>query len=204
MPEYQTNQSSVWNKHISFSQQHNYQIHAPSGKGKSTLIAIIYGLLSHYNGQVLIDNKNLTTKDQNRLAQLRQNTFSVVFQDLRLFGNLTAKENLALKASLTPDYSLNQGKIESLAKALSVKSLLDKPVNVLSFGERQRFAIIRALIQPFKWLLLDEPFSHLDQKNIDKCATLIQDECKKQEASYIITNLGFHYPLSKNEITYEL
>ena len=57
-------------------------------------------------------------------------------------------------------------------------------------GQQQRVAIIRALAQPFEWILLDEPFSHLDEENTQKCLTLIHQRCDEQRAGFILTTLG--------------
>jgi putative ABC transport system ATP-binding protein len=58
-----------------------------------------------------------------------------------------------------------------------------------SYGEQQRVAIIRASMQPFKWLIMDEPFSHLDKHNINKASALIDAECKKRNAGFLLTDL---------------
>ncbi len=57
------------------------------------------------------------------------------------------------------------------------------------YGEQQRIAIIRSLVQPLNWLIMDEPFSHLDKNNIDKARALIESECKKRNAGFILTDL---------------
>jgi ABC-type lipoprotein export system ATPase subunit len=71
--------------------------------------------------------------------------------------------------------------------------LLEKKIKILSYGERQRIAIIRSLMQPFEWLLLDEPFGHLDEENIRKACELIKSECKKRDAGILMTSLGPDY-----------
>ena len=73
---------------------------------------------------------------------------------------------------------------------LNVSHTLAKRCETLSYGERQRIAIIRALIQPFDWLLLDEPFSHLDSENARKAAALISAEVLARNAGMIVTSHG--------------
>jgi len=71
----------------------------------------------------------------------------------------------------------------------------NQKAHTLSYGQRQRVAIIRALIQPFKLLLLDEPFSHLDKKNIEIAKELIYDACDKNKAVFLLTSLGNTYDM---------
>jgi len=67
--------------------------------------------------------------------------------------------------------------------------VLQQSARTLSYGERQRIAIIRALVQPFQWLLMDEPFSHLDEENTRRAAALIAETCKTQQAGFVLTDL---------------
>jgi putative ABC transport system ATP-binding protein len=121
------------------------------------------------------------------LALLRQQNISIIFQDLRLFPNLTARENIELNRVLQqPLYESNV--IDTMAEQLGIASILNQKASLCSYGEQQRIAIIRALMQPFNWLLMDEPFSHLDRNNIDKATVLIEAECKKRNAGFILTD----------------
>ena len=63
----------------------------------------------------------------------------------------------------------------------------------MSYGQRQRVAIIRALCQPFEFLLMDEPFSHLDDANIKIASNLIKEELKMQQAGFLLVSLGERY-----------
>jgi putative ABC transport system ATP-binding protein len=76
-----------------------------------------------------------------------------------------------------------------MIETLGVDHLKEKKAKHLSYGERQRFAIIRSLISSFEWLLLDEPFSHLDKANANKAAALIQENCKERNAGMIVAGL---------------
>jgi ABC-type lipoprotein export system ATPase subunit len=125
---------------------------------------------------------------EDRLAELRQRQVSIIFQDLRLFPNLTARENIELKRVLQEPY-YDAGMIDIMAETLGVGHVLQQKAGLCSYGEQQRIAIIRALIQPFSWLIMDEPFSHLDKANTHKAARLIEEECRKRNAGLVITDL---------------
>jgi putative ABC transport system ATP-binding protein len=164
------------------------KIKAPSGTGKTTLMNILYKLRHDYEGRVLWSGKNLEEIREDELANLRQQKVSVIFQDLRLFPNLTARENIELNRVLQqPLYQASV--IDEMAVALNVRSILDQKAGICSYGEQQRIAIIRALVQPFEWLIMDEPFSHLDIEITQKAATLIASECKKRNAGFVLTDL---------------
>jgi putative ABC transport system ATP-binding protein len=181
-------QSDIWNTDCTFSQQEWVKIKAPSGSGKTTLIHILYKLRNDYEGQVFWNNNNLKDITGNDLAILRQQNISIIFQDLRLFPQLTARENIELKRVLQkPVYE--SGTIDEMAEKLGVAHVLNQKAGICSYGEQQRIAIIRALMQPFNWLLMDEPFSHLDQKNIGIASALIAEECIQRKAGIFLTDL---------------
>ena len=180
--------SDVWNKTLHFENGDFIKIKAPSGRGKTTFVHIVYKLRKDFEGDILWNNKNLSSIKQDELALLRQQNISIIFQDLRLFPNLTARENIELKRVLQqPFYESNV--IDEMAEQFGIASILNQNAAICSYGEQQRIAIIRSLMQPFNWLIMDEPFSHLDKNNIDKAAALIEAECKKRNAGFILTDL---------------
>ena len=180
--------SDIWNKKLQFESGEFVKIKAPSGTGKTTFVHIIYKLRKDFEGEVLWSAKNLNSIKPGALAQLRQQNLSVIFQDLRLFPNLTARENIELNRVLQePFYESKM--IDEMAAQLGVASVLNQKAALCSYGEQQRIAIIRSLMQPFNWLIMDEPFSHLDKSNIDRAAALITTECKKRNAGFILTDL---------------
>lgn len=180
--------SDVWNKNLQFENSDFVKIKAPSGTGKTTFVHIIYKLRNDYEGNVLWNDKSLITIKADELAILRQQNISIIFQDLRLFPNLSARENIELKRVLQkPFYESNI--IDEMAEQLDIVSILNQKASMCSYGEQQRIAIIRSLMQPFNWLIMDEPFSHLDKNNIEKAAALINAECKKRNAGFILTDL---------------
>ena len=180
--------SDIWNETISFQEGEWIKIKAPSGTGKTTFIHCLYSLRTDYDGNILWNNKDLKNFSTTDLAAIRQQEVSIVFQDLRLFPQLTAKENIEVNRVLQQPY-YNQDVIDTMAEQLGITHILHQKAGICSYGEQQRISIIRSLVQPFKWLLMDEPFSHLDEANTLKAANLIATECTKRNAGFILTDL---------------
>jgi len=180
--------SAVWNRNLRFLQGSFIKVQAPSGTGKTTLVHILYKLRDDYTGEVKWDTADIGNIKDDALAQVRQQRLSVIFQDLRLFLNLTARENIELKRILQEPY-YGAEKIDEMAALLGITHILDQRAGLCSYGEQQRIAIIRALVQPFDWLLMDEPFSHLDRDNTAKASALIARECKERKAGFILADL---------------
>lgn len=186
--------SEVFNTDLRFEAGKYYLVKAPSGKGKSTLLHIIYGLRTDFTGGLQLEDAGSERFTPDQWADWRQARLSIVFQDLRLFEQLTAFENIWLKAQLQG--SKTAAEVRNMAQQLGIEELLDKPVSTLSYGQRQRVAIIRSLCQPFDFLLLDEPFSHLDPSNTEKALSLIRATCEAQGAGLILVSLGEDFPLN--------
>jgi ABC-type lipoprotein export system ATPase subunit len=180
--------SDIWNSNITFGNTDWVKIVAPSGTGKTTLMNILYKVRHDYEGIVKLDGGDLKLIEGDELAKLRQQKVSVIFQDLRLFEDLTARENIELKRILQKPY-YEPEMIDEMAVQLGINHILNQRAGLCSYGEQQRVAIIRSLVQPFEWLIMDEPFSHLDNANTLKAAALIASECKKRNAGFVLTDL---------------
>jgi putative ABC transport system ATP-binding protein len=192
------NDSDIWNKMVEFTQGEYIKIKAPSGTGKTTLVHILYQIRHDYEGRILINNQSVADIRDDALALLRQMQVGIIFQDLRLFPQLTARENIELKRVMQkPIYESSV--IHEMAEELGIARILDQKAGLCSYGEQQRIAIIRSLMQPFEWLVMDEPFSHLDIENTQKAAALIARECQERQAGFIITDLDedSHFPYSR-------
>ena len=155
---------------------------------------MLYGLRKDYEGTIAWDEKEIATLNPGQLAYLRATFVSIVFQDMRLFPNLTAWENLEVKRVVTNTASEEQ--VKYMMDQLGILHNKDALASKLSYGEQQRVAIIRSLVQPFEWLLLDEPFSHLDNANIEKAAALMHETVAKNGAGMILADLepNDHFP----------
>lgn len=189
--------SNIWATDLKIQKGKRYLVTAPSGKGKSTFLHAMYGLRKDYKGTVTYDNQNVTAFDLDDWATIRQGKVAIVFQDLRLFLNLSGWENIFIKSELTNTKSKSH--IEAMAKRLGIYDFLNQTCGTMSYGQRQRVAIIRALCQPFDFLFLDEPFSHLDEGNIKAACALIEEVCKEQNSGYIVVSLGEDYFLEYDE-----
>ncbi len=129
-------------------------IQGSSGLGKSTILRIIAGLEKPKSGKVLIDNIDITNLPTNR------RNVGYVFQNHALFPHLTVRKNIAYGLPNTSD---KEKMIKDVAEKVEVLELLDRYPHEISGGQKQRVAIARSLVTKPKVLLLDEPFTGLDQ-----------------------------------------
>ncbi|MDR0420991.1 MAG: ATP-binding cassette domain-containing protein [Prevotellaceae bacterium] len=188
--------SEIWLKNICFEKQNTYLIFSESGKGKSSLFDFIYCRRNDYSGEIMFDGKNVKAFNSNQKRELRSNHISLVFQGFRLFEELTAMENIEIKNRLTNHKTKRQ--IEEMFEQMGISSKINSPLSLLSFGQKQRVAIIRSLCQPFDFLLLDETFSHLDETNYTIACSLIAAEVKNQNAALMVASLGETYKFNYN------
>jgi len=189
MLEQDTSGSEVWEaESLLLEQGKPYVIEAPSGRGKTSLLSVIYGIRKDYQGLVYLDDRDLNSLSSKEWSTIRKNKLSFIFQGLELFDELTAMENIQLKNRITAYHS--DEKINEMARLLGIDPFLQRKAGILSFGQQQRVAIIRALCQPFNFLLADECFSHMDRENSLTAYQLIREECKVREAGLILTSLN--------------
>ncbi|HEV8083526.1 MAG TPA: ATP-binding cassette domain-containing protein [Chitinophagaceae bacterium] len=179
--------SQVWGQNLVINKGEHLHIVAPSGSGKTSLIHFIYGLRKDFSGIISYGNTQIKNLSTEGFSSFRQNKISIIFQDLRLFNGMSVRENLEIKRLLDPYHLADT--IEDMAERLGIGSRLDKPAKTCSYGEQQRIAIIRSLMQPFDFLLLDEPYSHLDDVNRNKATKLIYEECEKRNAAMVFADL---------------
>ena len=186
-------QSDIWRKQVSFQRGETYLVEAQSGTGKSSLCSFIIGYRHDFDGHILFDGRDSRQLRTPDWIELRQRHISMLFQELRLFLELTAMENVEIKNSLTHHKTAKE--IAQWFEALGIAEKMDAPVRLMSFGQQQRVAMIRALVQPFDFLLADEPISHLDDENSAMMADIMTEEAHRQGAGIIITSIGKHMAL---------
>lgn len=177
--------SEIWDQQVHLKEKH-IQVVAQSGRGKTSLVHFIYGLRKDYNGSIRIGQSAVADYSAEELSEKRRNHISIVFQDLRLFPDHTALQNILIKRSLMP---YEDDRVTEMAQSLGIKNKLSQQARHCSYGEQQRIAIIRALQQPFDLLVLDEPFSHLDGENAQKALELILQEAARRDATIMLMDL---------------
>ena len=150
----------------------------PSGAGKTSLLAIIAGLLRPSEGEAETLGQPVSTMSEDALAELRRSQIGIVFQHFHLLDTMTALENVALPLQLANAASSTDRAKESLA-AVGLAARLSHFPSQLSGGERQRVAIARAFVAHPKLLLADEPTGNLDydtgQAVLETLLTLAQE-----------------------------
>lgn len=190
--------SDVWRQNLTLERGHLYLVEANSGTGKSSLCSYLIGYRHDYEGQMLFDGHDIRRFSTSDWVRLRKQSVSHMFQELRLFPELTAWENVEIKNSLT--HFKSSHRIETWFDALGIGDKKNAKVGRMSFGQQQRVAMIRALVQPFDFLLADEPISHLDDTNSRIMAEIMMDEAHAQGAGVIVTSIGKHMDLPYEKV----
>ena len=149
-------------------------IGGPSGIGKTTLFNIISGFYETVSGSVIFNGKNLISKPP------WKRPVSTMFQSDNLFPHLSVKQNLMLGIK---NFSKD---IENQLYFLKIFSLINQKCSELSGGELQRVALIKTLSREKPIILLDEPFSALDEDMIKKASILIQEYTKSMNSITLI------------------
>lgn len=180
--------SQVWCRDTSFTRGNNYLVEAESGTGKSSLCAFVYGNRRDYRGSILFNGQDIRSFSVQRWCEVRRRHLAYLPQEMLLFPELTALENVMVKNRLTD--TLTERKIRDMFDVLGIADKAAQPAGRLSVGQQQRVAIVRALAQPFDFILLDEPVSHLDTRNNILVAELIASFASRNNASVISTSVG--------------
>lgn len=175
---YTDDRKTLNNINLSFDKNKKYAIVGESGCGKSTLIKLIMRYYKNYEGDILLDNKNI----QNIFSNDLYKNMSMIQQNVFMFDD-TIKENIKLFANYSDEDVLEICKrsgLSNLIKSLpnGINSLVGENGNKLSGGEKQRIAIARSLINNTKILILDESTSALDNEtayNLENSLLSIED-----------------------------
>ena len=190
--------SEVWKQNIGFNKGKTYLVEADSGQGKSTFCSYVMGYRHDYEGKILFDQQDIIQYRVKEWTDVRRLHISCLFQDLRLFPELTALENVEIKNQLTQHKSKEE--IVSWFERMGIADKMNTQIGLMSFGQQQRVAMIRALLQPFDFILADEPISHLDDQNAEMMGVIMMEEAQAQHAGVIVTSIGKHMDLNYDQI----
>ncbi len=190
--------SDIWQQQVTFERGKRYLISAESGTGKSSMCSYIYGYRQDYSGSIAFDGQDIRSMTVAQWCDVRQRHIAYLPQDMRLFDELTAMENVELKNRLTGFKGRDE--ILKLFEAMGIPDKMDSLASKLSIGQQQRVAIIRALCQPYDFIMLDEPVSHLDEENNRTVADIIVNEASRQGAGIIATSVGNHLQMDVDTI----
>ena len=189
--------SDIWLQEVRLERGETILIEAESGRGKTSLCSYVVGLRSDYAGQIRYLSEQGEELSIEPCELLRRH-IGIMFQEHRIFGELTAVENVMLKNQLTQFYTEQQ--VRSQLSELGLSQQLDRPCATLSLGQQQRVAFVRALAQPCSFLLLDEPISHLDPTNAEVMVQMLRQRQLADGLGVIVTSVGHRLPCEYSQI----
>ncbi len=182
-------QSDIWQcNEVAFLKGKSYLITSRSGAGKSSLCSFLLGQRGDYQGTITFDAQDLRAYSPKDWDRLRGKHLSIFWQDLKLFPHLSVWENIQLKNLQTKHKTDDE--VLALIKTLGLEDKRETKAEKLSLGQQQRVALIRALCQPFDFLILDEPISHLDEETAELMNKIIRIELAQKGAGLIATSIG--------------
>ncbi len=190
--------SEIWHRHVELERGKTYLIEANSGTGKSSLCSFVYGYRHDYQGTISFDGQDVRLLTLRQWVNVRQRHVALLWQDLRLFPELTAWENVQIKNKLTG--CQKSSRIKQWLEQLGISDKREELVARMSFGQQQRVALVRALCQPFEFILLDEPISHLDESNSQLMASILMEEARRQGAAVVVTSIGKRLNLAYDHV----
>lgn len=156
-----------------------------SGKGKTTYLHILAGILKPNKGEILIGKKDIVSLSDAKRDKFRGKNIGLVLQKSHFVAAFTVLENLEM-ASWLATGKKNTSRAKELLEKLDIANQANKLPNQLSIGQQQRVSIARALMNGPKVLLADEPTSSLDDKNAEKVIQLLTDLSKEYKAALVI------------------
>jgi putative ABC transport system ATP-binding protein len=160
----------------------------PSGSGKSTLLNIIGGLDSPSEGNIQINNIDITNLKESELIDFRLKNIGFVFQSYNLIPVLTAKENIEFIMLLQKiDKNERHDRVMELLKAVGLEDKADVRPSQLSGGQQQRVAVARALASKPQFILADEPTANLDSKSSGNLLDLMADMNQKENVTFVFS-----------------
>ena len=170
---------------ISFLIQKNKTIGllGPNGCGKTTTIGMILGLVTPTSGEIIIENKNISTFKRDEIL----NRFNFASPYVELPKKLTVRQNLEIYGRLYGIKNLND-RIDEISEDLNIKNFFDRKTGELSSGQKNRVSLAKSLINKPEVLLLDEPTASLDPDIGDFVRSYIQDYKSKNKVTILLAS----------------
>ena len=170
-----------------------------SGSGKSTLLHIIGGVDRPTSGKVCINNVDIYTLSNDKLAIFRRRQVGLIYQFYNLIPILNVKENITLPI-LLDNKKVNTNKLDEILNILRLSDRLNHLPNQLSGGQQQRVSIGRALINNPAIVLADEPTGNLDSKTSSEIIDLLRISNKKYNQTLLIITHDYNIALKADRI----
>lgn len=155
-------------------------IQGRSGAGKSTLLDLIAGFLQPEQGDIIWNGQSLLP------LTVEQRPVSMLFQDHNLFEHISVAKNLQLGLAPGVIGSVSESDVQAAAEVLGVGELLQRKPTELSGGQRQRIALLRTLLRPEPLVLLDEPFTGLDDMTREQASGWVADTARKYRKTVLL------------------
>ena len=195
--------SSQWTLKISdweIEENKSVFIHGPSGCGKTTLLRLIAGLINPIQGSISVFNQRIDLMNQREKDRFRAKNIGFVFQEFNLVPYLSAIENVRL-AQKFAGQKIKMVDLFALFSNLNLKDHdLYKPTSQLSIGEKQRVAIVRAMINRPNLIIADEPTSSLDKTNKEDFMNLLMDSSESNGTLLLFVSHEFQLSSSFNKV----
>jgi len=160
----------------------------PSGSGKTTMLNMLGGLDNPSEGQIRIDNTDITSLKSRQLIDFRLQNIGFVFQSFNLIPVLTAKENVEFIMQLQ---GVNKQQRDSrtleLLESVGLGDKINTRPNKLSGGQQQRVAVARALASKPKFILADEPTANLDSKSAENLLEIMEKLNREEHITFIFS-----------------
>ena len=172
---------------MSVEQEEMVAVMGPSGSGKTTLLHILSGMDTPDEGNVYVNDNEISTFDSEEMAIFRRRNMGMIFQDFKLLESLNVQENILLPLVIDEvDYETREQKLQYILDVLEIEDLKDKRLNEISGGQKQKAAIGRALIQKPKIIFADEPTGSLDRRSTKVVMECMQKMNRELGAAFMI------------------
>ena len=176
---------AIDNDNIDIKEGEFVAIVGKSGSGKSTLLHMMGGLDNPTEGKVYINDKDIFSLKEEKLAIFRRRNIGFIFQNFNLIPSLNVWENITLPVGLDGK-EINKPFVTDIINSLGLESKVDALPNTLSGGQQQRVAIARALVARPAIILADEPTGNLDSKTSDEVMSLLKTMIKKYNQTLVM------------------